>query len=127
MIIAVNKWDLIEEKETNTAVRGEQELKESAPFLAFIPFLYISAKTGQRVTKLFELIVRVAEERRKRVPTAEVNRVLEDAHSAPAAAAARRGVGPAAVRGTDQHGAAALRDHLEPAGGDPGVLHARIC
>lgn len=76
LIIAVNKWDLIEEKETNTAVRGEQELKERAPFLTFIPFLYISAKTGQRVTKLFELILRVAEERQKRVPTAEVNRVM---------------------------------------------------
>jgi GTP-binding protein len=76
LIIAVNKWDLIEEKETNTAARGEVELKERAPFLAFIPFLYISAKTGQRVTKLFELILRVAEERQKRVPTAEVNRVL---------------------------------------------------
>jgi GTP-binding protein len=76
LIIAVNKWDLIEEKETNTAVRGEQELKERAPFLSFIPFLYISAKTGQRVTKLFDLILRVAEERQKRVPTAEVNRVM---------------------------------------------------
>jgi GTP-binding protein len=78
LIIAVNKWDLIEEKETNTAVRGETELRERAPFLAFIPFLYISAKTGQRVTKLFELILRVAEERQKRVPTAEVNRVLTE-------------------------------------------------
>jgi GTP-binding protein len=78
LIIAVNKWDLIEEKETNTAVRGERVLKESAPFLEFIPFLYVSAKTGQRVPKLFDLILQVAEERDKRVPTAEVNRVLAD-------------------------------------------------
>jgi GTP-binding protein len=77
VIVAVNKWDLIEEKDSNTAVRGEQELAGRAPFLNFIPFLYISAKTGQRVTKLFEVILTVAEERRKRVPTAEVNRVLE--------------------------------------------------
>ena len=76
IIVAVNKWDLIEEKETNTAVRGERELKGRAPFLEFIPFLYLSAKTGQRVPKLLELIVEVAEERDKRVPTAEVNRVL---------------------------------------------------
>jgi GTP-binding protein len=76
IIVAVNKWDLIEEKETNTAVRGERELKDRAPFLEFIPFLYLSAKTGQRVPKLLELIVEVAEERDKRVPTAEVNRVL---------------------------------------------------
>ena len=77
IVIAVNKWDLIEEKDTNTAVRGERELKERAPFLQFIPFLYVSAKTGQRVTRLLELIVEVVEEREKRVPTAEVNRVLE--------------------------------------------------
>jgi len=77
IIVAVNKWDLIEEKETNTAVRGQKQLEEGAPFLRFIPFLYLSAKTGQRVPKLLELIVQVAEERQKRVPTAEVNRVLE--------------------------------------------------
>jgi GTPase len=78
VIIAVNKWDLIEEKETNTAVRGEKELKAGAPFLEFIPFLYVSAKTGQRVPRLLDLIVAVAAEREKRVPTSEVNRVLED-------------------------------------------------
>ena len=77
VIVAVNKWDLIEEKDSNTAVRGERELKDRAPFLAFIPFLYVSAKTGQRVSGLLDLILMVAEEREKRVPTAEVNRVLE--------------------------------------------------
>jgi GTPase len=77
LIIAVNKWDLIEEKETNTAARGQRELEERAPFLQFIPFLYLSAKTGQRVPKLLELILEVAEERAKRVPTSQVNRVLE--------------------------------------------------
>src|SRR6059036_2795082 len=77
VIVAVNKWDLIEEKDSNTAVRGQRELAERAPFLNFIPFLYISAKTGQRVPKLLELILEVADERAKRVPTSEVNRVLE--------------------------------------------------
>ena len=77
VLIAVNKWDLIEEKDTNTAVRGEKELKARAPFLAFIPFYYVSAKTGQRVVKLLDAILEVAAEREKRVPTAEVNRVLE--------------------------------------------------
>ncbi|MGH7538888.1 MAG: ribosome biogenesis GTPase Der, partial [Gemmatimonadales bacterium] len=76
VIVAVNKWDLIEEKDANTAVRGQEELATRAPFLNFIPFLYISAKSGQRVTKLFDLILTVAGERHKRVPTAEVNRVL---------------------------------------------------
>ena len=77
VLIAVNKWDLIEEKETNTAIRGEKEIKERAAFLEFIPFFYVSAKTGQRVPKLLDAIITVAEERQKRVPTAEVNRVLE--------------------------------------------------
>jgi GTP-binding protein len=78
VIVAVNKWDLVEEKETNTAVRGERELRERAPFLEYIPFLYISAKSGQRVHRLLDLIVQVAAERAKRVPTSEVNRVLEE-------------------------------------------------
>ncbi|MGH7605780.1 MAG: ribosome biogenesis GTPase Der [Gemmatimonadales bacterium] len=77
VLIAVNKWDLIEEKDTNTAVRGEREMKARAPFLEFIPFFYVSAKTGQRVVKLLDAILAVAEQREKRVPTAEVNRVLE--------------------------------------------------
>ena len=77
LIIAVNKWDLIEEKDTNTAVRGEREIKGRAPFLEFIPFIYVSAKTGQRTTKLLELILAVALERDKRIPTHQVNEVLE--------------------------------------------------
>jgi len=77
LIIAVNKWDLIEEKDTNTAVRGEREIKGRAPFLDFIPFIYVSAKTGQRTTKLLELILAVALERDKRIPTHQVNEVLE--------------------------------------------------
>jgi GTP-binding protein len=77
VIIAVNKWDLITEKDTNTAVRGQRALAERVPLLNFVPFLYLSAKTGQRVSRLFELIMTVSAERSKRVPTAEVNRVLE--------------------------------------------------
>ncbi|HEY6809030.1 MAG TPA: ribosome biogenesis GTPase Der [Gemmatimonadales bacterium] len=77
VVIAVNKWDLIEEKETNTAVRGQRELEAKAPFLSFIPFVYVSATTGQRAQKVLDVILEVADAREKRVPTAEVNRVLE--------------------------------------------------
>ncbi len=77
LVVVVNKWDLIAEKDSNTAVRGERALKDRAPFLEFIPFLYVSAKTGQRVPRLLDQILLVAGEREKRVPTAEVNRVLE--------------------------------------------------
>lgn len=78
LIIAVNKWDLIPEKDPNTAKRGEDLLAEKAPFLRFTPFVYISALSGQRVTRLPDLILEVAEARDRRIPTAEVNRVLQD-------------------------------------------------
>jgi GTP-binding protein len=77
LIVVVNKWDLVDEKDANTARRGEEAVTERAPFLRYVPFLYASALTGQRVRKLLELILQVAEQRRARVPTAEVNRVLE--------------------------------------------------
>ncbi|MGH7631631.1 MAG: ribosome biogenesis GTPase Der [Gemmatimonadales bacterium] len=77
LIVVVNKWDLIEGKDANTAHRGQEQITERVPFLRYVPFLYVSALTGQRVRKLLELIVEVAEQRRARVPTAEVNRVLE--------------------------------------------------
>ena len=78
LIIGVNKWDLVEDKEANTARRGQDALIAKAPFLRYVPFLYVSALTGQRVRKILEQIVAVAEGRELRVPTAEVNRVLAD-------------------------------------------------
>ena len=77
LIVVVNKWDLVEEKDANTAQRGQEAITERVPFLRYVPFLYASAITGQRVRKLLELILEVAEQRQARVPTAEVNRVLE--------------------------------------------------
>jgi GTP-binding protein len=76
LIIVVNKWDLVEEKDANTARRGEEELVAKAPFLQYVPFLYGSALTGQRVRRLLDMIIEVAEAREVRVGTAEVNRVL---------------------------------------------------
>jgi GTP-binding protein len=76
LIILVNKWDLIEEKDANTARQGQEALVAKAPFLRYVPFLYASALTGQRVRKVLDLIVEVAEGRERRVPTAEVNKVL---------------------------------------------------
>ena len=73
----VNKWDLIEEKDAQTARRGQDQLIEKAPFLRYVPFLYASALTGQRARKLLDLILEVADAREARVATSEVNRVLE--------------------------------------------------
>ena len=78
LIIAVNKWDLIEEKDTTTAVRGEREVIERAPFLTDVPFVYLSALTGQRARRVLDLILEVAEARQRRITTAEVNRVIEE-------------------------------------------------
>jgi GTP-binding protein len=76
LVVAINKWDLISEKESNTAVRGQKQVTDRAPFLEAVPFLYVSAITGQRVHKLLEAIVTVAEARKQRIATAEVNRAL---------------------------------------------------
>jgi GTP-binding protein len=76
LIIVVNKWDLVEEKDANTARRGEEELIAKAPFLQYVPFLYGSALTGQRIRRLLDMIIEVAEAREVRVGTSEVNRVL---------------------------------------------------
>jgi GTPase len=76
LIVLVNKWDLIEEKDANTAHQGQEALVAKAPFLRYVPFLYVSALTGQRVRKVLDLILEVAEGRERRVPTAEVNKVL---------------------------------------------------
>ena len=77
LIIVVNKWDLIEEKDAGTARRGQDQLVEKAPFLRYVPFLYASALTGQRARKLLDMILEVADAREARVATSEVNRVLE--------------------------------------------------
>jgi GTP-binding protein len=76
LIIVVNKWDLVEEKDANTARRGQEELITKAPFLRYVPFVYVSALSGQRVRKILDLILEVADGRGQRVPTAEVNKVL---------------------------------------------------
>jgi len=75
IIVVVNKWD-IKEKDDKTAAKFEKECGEKAPFFKFVPFLFTSALTGQRVTKTLELIVQVHEERHKHVSTSEVNDAL---------------------------------------------------
>jgi GTP-binding protein len=78
LIVVVNKWDLVEEKDANTAHQGQQALIAKAPFLRYVPFVYVSALTGQRARKVLDQIVEVAEGREVRVPTAEVNKVLTE-------------------------------------------------
>jgi GTP-binding protein len=75
LIIAVNKWD-IAEKETNSAHKFQKECEEKAPFFKFVPFVFLSALTGQRVTRVLNLILEVEAERKKRITTSQVNTTL---------------------------------------------------
>lgn len=77
MIIVVNKWDL-KEKDDKTAAKFEKECAEKAPYLRWVPFLFTSALTGQRVTKVLDLLLEVESERSKRIPTSEVNDALQE-------------------------------------------------
>jgi GTP-binding protein len=77
LVLVVNKWDLVEEKDANTARRGQDEVVARAPFLRDVPFVYVSAASGQRVRPLLDLILEVADAREQRIGTAEVNKVLE--------------------------------------------------
>jgi GTPase len=75
LIVIVNKWDLVE-KDDKAAPHFEHKAHEKAPFLRFVPFVFTSALTGQRVQRVLDLLLRVSEEREKRVETHEVNERL---------------------------------------------------
>ncbi|HUG29017.1 MAG TPA: ribosome biogenesis GTPase Der [Candidatus Limnocylindria bacterium] len=79
LVIAVNKWDAVEEKTGTTFDQYVEWIRHEAPFLDFAPIVSISAKTGQRVPRVLELAVDVWAERRRRVPTGELNRIVGDA------------------------------------------------
>lgn len=72
MVLAINKWDLIE-KDEKTADRYTKALKEEAPYIKYIPLIYISAKTKQRVKAVMGLILQVYLERKKRIETSVLN------------------------------------------------------
>ena len=78
IIIAVNKWDEIE-KDNNTIENYKKEVYDKLSYLSYAPIIFISAKTGQRVNKLFEMINMVASQNALRVSTAVLNEVLSEA------------------------------------------------
>jgi GTP-binding protein len=79
LVIVVNKWDLVEGKETNTARDFERAMFERLGLLDYVPVLFVSALTGQRKEKVLDLALKVYDERQKRVDTAQLNEVLEEA------------------------------------------------
>lgn len=78
IIIAVNKWDEYE-KDNNTVEKYKKEIYNKLSYLSYAPIIFISAKTGQRVEKLYELINTVASQNAMRVSTSVLNQVLNEA------------------------------------------------
>lgn len=78
IVVVVNKWDLIE-KDTSTMDVYRDEAKRQLDFLPYAPLVFISAKFGQRVQNVLEMALLVEAERRKRVTTSAINKLLRDA------------------------------------------------
>ena len=79
-IIAVNKWDACE-KDGKTMDAYRKKLMNDFSFMSYAPIIFISAKTGQRLDRLFELIVYVDDQNAVRIPTGRLNQVLADAQA----------------------------------------------
>jgi GTP-binding protein len=77
LIVVVNKWD-IKDKTDKTAAKFQKDAVEKAPFLGFVPFVFTSATTGQRVNKILDVILEVEAERLKRISTSDVNDTLQE-------------------------------------------------
>ena len=78
VIIVVNKWDEYE-KETGTLEKYEKDVYNKLSYLSYAPIVFISAKTGQRVNKLFDLINEVEKQNSLRVSTSVLNQVINEA------------------------------------------------
>lgn len=93
VVLALNKWDLREDRSQAAARAIDDEVRRRLPFLDYAPIVHLSAKTGERTPRLLELIDRVADERRRRVSTHELNRFVAVITAAqPPVADERRGV-----------------------------------
>jgi GTP-binding protein len=78
VVVLVNKWDAVE-KDAHTMQQETAKIREALKFLPYVPVLFISAKTGQRVSDIIPLALKAHEERFMRIPTAEINRILRAA------------------------------------------------
>jgi len=94
IIIAVNKWDALAEKETNTAIEFERSLRDKMKFLDWAPVITMSALTGQRVERILPLVERADEARNRRIPTSQLNDFFERAIAQP-----RGGTAPSPAKG----------------------------
>ncbi len=79
-IIVVNKWDIVE-KDNSTVKKFTDEIREALSYMSYAPILFVSAKTGQRVDRIFETAIAVASENARRITTGMLNDVLADAQT----------------------------------------------
>jgi GTPase len=82
VVVVVNKWDAVENKDTYTMAAYTDQVRQRLHFLDYVPVLFISALTRQRVRKVLPATLAVAAQRRLRVPTGELNRLVQDAAAA---------------------------------------------
>ncbi|RLE18754.1 MAG: ribosome biogenesis GTPase Der [Acidobacteria bacterium] len=75
VIILFNKWDLVE-KDTGTVKKFEEQMRQRMKFLKYAPILFISAKTGQRATRILPLIDQITEQATRKIPTSRLNQFL---------------------------------------------------
>jgi GTPase len=93
VIVVANKWDLMKERGPDFSKTFDEDLRRQLKFLDYAPVLHISAATGERTPKVLEWIDKVAENRKKRVSTGELNRVVGEITAAhPPASPTRRHV-----------------------------------
>lgn len=85
VMVVINKWDLIE-KDQDTAAAFEKNLRRELNFLPYVPVMFISAATGQRVHQVLPLVYEIQQERLRKISTAQLNKVLvnaQDKHQSP--------------------------------------------
>jgi GTP-binding protein len=125
IIIAVNKWDAVAEKETNTASEFERGLRDKMKFLEWAPVITISALSGQRVDKILPLVVRADEARNRRISTSQLNDFFERAIAQPRGGTAptpgRSGFSRLKVQYLTQVGVRPPTFVLFTSGGKPGL------
>lgn len=81
IIVAINKWDLVEDKKSNTINKFEKELAKDIPFLSYAPKIFISALTKQRLGQIFDKSLEVYAQCVKRVSTGLLNKVINEAYA----------------------------------------------
>jgi GTP-binding protein len=77
LVILVNKWDILEDKDEKSSRKFEKDARDKVPYLQWVPFIFVSAVTGQRINRVLDTVLQVEEERHKRISTSKVNETLE--------------------------------------------------